>query len=96
MFWVLRKILFLLVLGGLIVVILNLEYQGRPVKDHVKEIVKTPLIQEINRQVKGMVLSYLKKDVKEEDLRGVRRALEDISEEERKDLEKVIEKESRR
>ncbi|MBI2083078.1 MAG: hypothetical protein HYT76_05870 [Deltaproteobacteria bacterium] len=88
MFWLLRKLFFLGVLGALFWVILQLDYQGRPVKDHVREFLNAPLIQEIVRQVRGEVDSYLKK-------RNLPTgpAMENIDEKEKEKLEEVLEKE---
>lgn len=89
MFWLVRKLFFLGILALLVWVILNLEYQGRPVKKHVSELVKTPLVQEITRQVRGAVASYLKKDVKESGP-----AMEELGETERRELEKLLKEEA--
>ncbi len=89
MFWLLKKLLTLVVFVGLILVILNLDYKGRPVRDYAAEFLKAPLIQEISRQAKQIVVGYLHKDLK-----NSAPAMEKIEEQERQELEKVIEHET--
>lgn len=91
MFWLLRRLFSLAVLVALVWVILQLDYQGRPVKDRVSEVIHSPLVQEVTRQVKGAVLGYLKKDLKESPP-----AMEKLDEKDRADLEKVLKEQAGR
>ncbi len=91
MLWLIRKLLMLAVFAALVWLILQLDYKGRPVKDYANEFLQAPLVREIVRQGKGLAAGYLKKDLKEESP-----AMEEVGEEERRELEKVLEEESKR
>ena len=90
MFWLLRKLVTIGVIVGLIWVILQLDYHGRPVKDRLGTLCRTPLVQEIGRRIKGAVGGYLKKDLKGES--GP--AMEELEPGDREKLKQVIEEES--
>ena len=87
MFWLLRKIFSLGVLLALLFFVLQFKIGGKAVKDHLLSFYKIPLIQEISRQGKEIVLGYLRKDV------GSGPAMERIEEEEKEELKRVIERE---
>ena len=91
MLWLLKKLLILGVVIGLVILVLNLDYQGVPIKQRIETVLKTPLVQEISRQARGIVVGYLKKDVQE-----LAPAMEEIGEKERKDLERLLEEASRK
>ena len=91
MLWLIRKLVMLAVFAGLLWVILQLDYKGRPVKDYLGEFLQAPLVQEIVRQGRGAVMGYVKKDLKKETP-----AMEELEESERKELERVLEEESKR
>jgi hypothetical protein len=89
---VLRLIRFIFTWGiivGLVWVILQLDFQGKPVKERVSEFIKAPLIQEVVRQAKGVAVGLLTKDLKDEP------AMEKVKNEERALLEKVLEEEAK-
>ncbi len=90
MFWLLKKLVLLALIAGFVMWLLQLEYQGRPVRERAREFLQAPLIQEIVRQAKEAVSGYLKKEIKVP--QGP--AMEKIEEGERKELEKVLEKEA--
>lgn len=90
MFWLLKKLISLALLALLVTFLLNLTYQGRPVRDRVNEFLKAPLVQAVYSFSKEKVLGYLQKDLQ------IKEPLDKISDEERKDLDKLLDKETQK
>lgn len=86
MFWLLKKLISLALLALLIMFILNLDYQGKPVRDSLQGFLKAPLVQSLYQSAKWKALGYLQKDLKTEPLDNK------ISDEERRKLEELIQK----
>ena len=90
-FWLIKKIISLVVLVVVVIFVLNFKVRGRPIQDYLNEVFRSPLIQEVVRQGKEMVMGYLHKDIQPPGP-----AMEKLEETERKELEKVLEKETKR
>lgn len=90
MFWLLKKLVTLLVIIGVVWFIFQLDYQGKPVSQRVQEFTKAPLVQEVSRQAKELVMKYL---YKKKILNGP--AMENLTDEEKKELDKVIKEKSK-
>lgn len=83
-----KKILGIGVLAAIVFFGLQFQVGGRPVKDYVTDFYRSPLVQEAARQAKDVIVSYLHKDVQSG---GEGPApMDRISDEERKELEKVL------
>lgn len=98
MFWLLKKIFGLGVAIAVVFFALHLQVGGRPVKDYLADFYKSPIVQKVLddtvRQGKDAVLSYLKKDVAPSASDADAPPMEHVEEEERKELEEVLKKES--
>jgi hypothetical protein len=97
MIWLFKKIFGLGIAIALVFFALQLQIGGRPAKDYVADVYQSPIVQEAIRQGKGIVLSYLHKDVtpsgESEGVSGP--PMEHLEEDERRELEDVLKKESR-
>lgn len=94
MMWLLRKIFGLGVLAAVVFVGLQFQVGGRPVKDHLLDFYRSPLVQEAVRQARLAVTSYLQKDV-QPSTEDSESPMERVSDDEREELEKVIKKQAR-
>ena len=92
MFWLLKKIFGLGVFVAVLFFALQLRVGGRPLKDYLIDFYRAPLVQEAIRQGREVLQKYLHKDVGGG---GEGPAMEKVSEEEKKELEQVLERESR-
>ena len=86
MFWLFRKLITLAIFVGLILVILNLDYQGKPVREHLRVVWDSPLVREVSRQVQTWIGSHKNNSGP---------PMEELKEQDRKELEKVLERESK-
>lgn len=86
MFSLLRKIIGLALFFVFVSYALNYRVQGKPVRDYLTEVYRSPLVQELIRQGKGAVVGYLHKDV------GDQPPQDQLNAKDRKELEKVLEK----
>ncbi|MBI2067325.1 MAG: hypothetical protein HYW02_04040 [Deltaproteobacteria bacterium] len=77
--------------AGLLWIILQLEYKGTPVKEHLGQFLKAPLIQEVFRQGKGVVSGWFKKE--ENGPHG--ETMDRLRDEDREALEEVLKKEGK-
>ncbi|MBI1910203.1 MAG: hypothetical protein HYS22_08555 [Deltaproteobacteria bacterium] len=91
MFWLLKKILFWTAAVFLILWILKIPYEGKPVKEHLLEFYRAPLIQEIVRFGRETVGEQLDKFLNKE---GAEKPMENLNSEDRKKLEGLLKKES--
>ena len=97
MFWLLKK---LISLGILIVIgwfVLNMDVQGRPVKDRLNEFVRSPLVQAFYRFSKEQATLFLQKNLKmanePQQVGPVAPPLDDkLSDRDRKKLEELLNK----
>jgi hypothetical protein len=94
MIWLFKKIFAIGVLLALLFLALQFQVGGRPIKDYLIDFYRSPLIQETIRQGKEAVAGYLQKDVSREPA-GEEPAMEKVTDQEREELEKVLEKEMR-
>lgn len=94
MIWFFKKIFAVGVLLALLFLALQFQVGGRPIKDYLSDFYRSPLIQEAIRQGKEAVTGYLQKDVGKEP-EGAEPAMEKVTDQEREELEKVLEKEMR-
>jgi hypothetical protein len=94
MFWLLKRIFGLGVLIALVFLVLQFQVGGRPLKDYLIDFYRSPLVQEAFRQGKEAVTGYLQKDVTKGPEEAAP-AMDRVSDEEREELEKVLEKETR-
>jgi len=99
MIWLIKKILSLAILAALIVVAMQFQVGGRPLKDYVIGLYRAPIVQEGMRQAKEAVTSYLQKDVQSSSptsavTGGVKEKdsapMDRINDDERQELEKVL------
>lgn len=96
MFWLMKKIFGIGVLIALIFLALHFQVGGRTVKDYLLDFFRTPIVQEAIRQGKEAVTGYLQKDVAAPPSdAGPNMEMDKVSDEDRKELEKVLEKEVR-
>lgn len=92
MFWLARKILALGVFAALVFFALQYRVGGRLVKDYLLDFYQAPLIRGAMQQVKETVQTYLHKDVGAE---KTDRVEDSITDQDRKELEKVLKDSSR-
>jgi len=91
MIWLLKKIFSLAVLAALVLVGLQIQVGGRPLKDYVVGLYRSPLAQEGMRQAKDAVTSYLQKDLQPSAAKDDGQApMDQIKDDERQELEKVL------
>ncbi len=93
MFWLLKKLFSLGIFAALVFFALQFKVGGKPLKDYVIAFYQAPLTQEILRQGEGIVRGYLEKDVHRG--KDSPAPVEDIQDEERDELKRVIEKKAR-
>lgn len=92
MIWLFKKIFGLGVVIAIVFFALHIQVGGRPAKDYLSDFFRSPLVQEAWRQGKGAVLSYLQKDVTPaEDAVP----MEQLDDDERKELENILKEKSR-
>lgn len=97
MFWLLRKLLFWGVIVALAIWLLQMPYNGRPLKDYIAEFYHSPLMQEGVRFTKTVTREQLDKFYKKRGQKPLEeKPMEEIDEEARQDLEKIIEQESKK
>lgn len=87
MIWLAKKILGIGVVAAIVFFGLQFQVGGRPLKDYVVDFYRSPLVQEAARQAKDVIVSYLHKDVRSG---GDSAPMDRITDEERKELEKVL------
>ena len=92
MFWLIRKLVFWSLLIWGVVWLLNKPFEGRPLKDYLKEFIRAPIVQEGIDFTRQMIREQFDKGTPQ---KGVDKPMETISEKERKDLESILKKESR-
>ena len=90
MFWLLRKIFGLVVLAALVFFAVQFQVGGKPLKDYLLKIYHSDLSQKIFGEVQHSVEAFLHKDVEDKGADGP--AMDDVHEDEMKDLEKVLKK----
>lgn len=88
MFWLFKKLITLGIFVGLILVILQLDYQGKPVREHLRVVWESPLVQEVSRQVRKLASQWGSKT-------NSGPPMEELKEKERRELEKLLEQESK-
>ena len=90
MIWLIEKIFSLGVLAAVVFFAMQFSVGGRPVKDYVMVVYRSPLIREAVRQGVDIIKSYLDKDVGSSKSNGP--AMENLNDDEKKELEKLLEK----
>lgn len=94
MFWLLKKIFGLGITIAVIFFALHLQIGGRQVKDYVTDFYHSSLFQDAWVKSKDAVLGYLQKDVSPSSPKEGS-PMDQVDDEERKELEDVLKKESR-
>ena len=94
MFWLLKKIFGLGITIAVIFFALHLQVGGRQVKDYVTDFYHSSLFQDAWVKSKDAVLGYLQKDVSPSSPKEGS-PMDQVDDEERKELEDVLKKESR-
>lgn len=97
MIWLFKKIFGLGIAIALVFFALHLQIGGRPAKEYVVDVYKSPIVQEAIRQGKDSILSYLHKDIAPpgESKDESDPPMEHLNDDERRELEDVLKKESR-
>ncbi len=90
MFWLLRKIFGIIVLAALIFFALQFQIGGRPLKDYVEKIYHSEMFQKAVGGTIHSIESFLHKDLEDKKVDGP--AMDDVKEDEMKELEKVLKK----
>lgn len=93
MIWLIKRLFGVGVFAAVVFFALQFPVGGRPLKSYLTDFYRSPLVQEAIRQGKGWVVKYLQKDVGI-GLEEGGPAMEKVSDKERKELEKVLEKET--
>ena len=94
MFWLLRKLFGIGVFAAVLFFALQFPVGGRPLREYLLDFYRAPIVQEGIRQGRDQVMKYLQKDVGMSPEKGGP-AMEKLSDQEREELEKVLQKETR-
>ncbi|HSA59544.1 MAG TPA: hypothetical protein VLJ37_07650 [bacterium] len=97
MIWLFKKIFGLGIAIALVFFALHFQIGGRPAKDYVVDVYRSAIVQEAIRQGKDSILSYLRKDISPPNESEGESAppMEHLDDDERRELEDVLKKESR-
>lgn len=99
MFWIIRRLFWLAVIVVLVYYGANYKIDDKPIKEYAIEFYRTPLVQSAIRSAKKMVGEFVDDQLNSEtpeeplEIKKDDESAEEISVEERKALEQVIEKE---
>lgn len=98
MFWLLKKLLSLALLALAVMFLLNLNFQGKPVRQRIEDFIHTPLVQSAYQLGREKVLGYLQKDLQKDLPKGLmlKEPLDKVSDKDQEKLNQLVEKESKK
>jgi uncharacterized protein YpuA (DUF1002 family) len=87
MFWLIKKIVFWGIFIGVVIWVLNMPYNGRPLKTYLTEFYESPIVKEGIRFTKTIAKDQLDKFYKDHG----EEPMETLSNQDRKELDAIIE-----